>query len=430
MSNEFTITVTSNTIQPDAQRQGSVAYTVFNASGRPITGRAVVESEPAGQAHAAWGAVEGAIERFFAIGAAEQVTLRVTLPPSAAAGSYTLRLKMVDIANVDEGVTAGPTVTVMAPPPAPPRKFPLWLIPLIVGLLALVAGVVFLLTRPSGIVVPDVAGLSEADAEATLIAAGLSVGRIRDENSDAIAQGLVARTEPEAALEIEAATPVNLFVSAGPAATPTLAPSATPTLTPIPSATPDLAATLQALASQTAVAMQATQAAQATATAQAVQATATADAIIQAAINKYTGTWSSDEFDEIQRLEISRSGTNITVAATGKFKTLPSFASQPCVTIFTSECTWGQATAPYNGDPITLDVIADTGLTHRLTLTILPNNVLSVVDQIYNGNSLLITNSYTLSPQFRLFATMIFVQPDFRVAPIIGTVVVLPTPTP
>ncbi len=161
-----------------------------------------------------------------------------------------------------------------------------------------------------------------------------------------------------------------------------------------------------------------------------MQATATADAIIQAAIDKYTGTWSTDAFVEVQRLAISNSGTNITVSATGKFKTLPSFASQPCVTIFTTECTWGQATAPYNGDPITLDVIADTGLTHRLTLTVLPNNVLSVVDQIYNGNNLLITNSYTLEPQFRFFATMIFVQPDFRVAPIVGTVVIVPTPTP
>lgn len=237
MSNEFTITAASNSVQLSANRQGSAAYTVFNASGRPITGRATLESVPKGEAHAAWLSVAGASERPFVIGAAEQFTVNVNAPADAATGSYTFRLKMVDVANTDEGVTDGPTVTVVVPPPPPPRpKFPIWIIPIIVGVLVVVAIVVVLLSGSDTVTMPDVIGLAEVDAEGTLVASDLEIGRIRDEASDAVPAGLVARTEPEAEAETEKSTPVNVFISTGPNATNT--PTPTPILpTPTPTNT-------------------------------------------------------------------------------------------------------------------------------------------------------------------------------------------------
>lgn len=238
MSNEFTITAASNSVQLNAKRQGSAAYTVFNASGRPITGRAILETIPKGEAHTAWLQVDGANERAFVIGAAEQFAINVTVPPAAAAGSYTFRLMMVDVANTDEGVTEGPAVTIAVPEPAPPpKKFPVWIIPIIVGVLAVIALVVFLVTRPKTVNMPNVVGLVETDAKGTLDAEGLQIGRVRDEASDDVAAGLVARTEPEPTTETGKATPVSLFISTGPntpTPTPALSPTVTPTNTPQP----------------------------------------------------------------------------------------------------------------------------------------------------------------------------------------------------
>lgn len=217
VSNEFTITVASNSVQLNAKRQGSAAYTVFNASGRPMTGRAILETVPKGEAHATWLQVEGANERAFVIGAAEQFTVNIKVPPTAAAGSYTFRLRMVDVANTDEGVTEGPTATIAVPAPAPPpKKFPFWIIPIIVGVLAVIAVVILILNNASTVTMPDVRGLTEADAEGTLVASDLEIGRVRDEASDQIAANLVVRTEPEPDTELEKSTPVSLFISTGP----------------------------------------------------------------------------------------------------------------------------------------------------------------------------------------------------------------------
>lgn len=219
MSNEFTVTVASNTILLDANRQGSVTYTVFNASGRPLTGRATLASDPPNQAHLNWMQVEGAVERLFTIGGAEQFTVRVAPPPTVAVGNYTFRLKMVDVANMDEGVTEGPTVTLAIPPApvTPTRTRPPWLIPVIAGVaaLALIILLVALFSGGGEVVMPDVIGLSEGQAETVITAVGLTIGRIREESSSSVSTGLVARTEPAAGETVSDDTQVTLFISTG-----------------------------------------------------------------------------------------------------------------------------------------------------------------------------------------------------------------------
>lgn len=70
---------------------------------------------------------------------------------------------------------------------------------------------------PSNTPVPNVAGLSEADARAAIIAAGLTVGDIIGEASDVVPSGDVIRTDPQVDTPLTAGAPVNIVVSLGPA---------------------------------------------------------------------------------------------------------------------------------------------------------------------------------------------------------------------
>jgi len=64
---------------------------------------------------------------------------------------------------------------------------------------------------------PPVAGLTQAEAEAAIVDAGLSVGAVTTEYSDTLPAGRVIRQDPQAGSDLEACTPVDLVVSLGPA---------------------------------------------------------------------------------------------------------------------------------------------------------------------------------------------------------------------
>lgn len=66
------------------------------------------------------------------------------------------------------------------------------------------------------VVVPDVAGRVEAEALATLEAAGLDATKTTDEPSESIAAGAATRTEPPAGTPVDRGTSLMLFVSSGP----------------------------------------------------------------------------------------------------------------------------------------------------------------------------------------------------------------------
>ena len=68
--------------------------------------------------------------------------------------------------------------------------------------------------------VPDVVGLEQAVAEATIEEAGFAIGTITAEYSDAVALGLVISQDPAAGMSIEQGAPVALVVSLGPSVTP------------------------------------------------------------------------------------------------------------------------------------------------------------------------------------------------------------------
>ncbi|CAN5147637.1 Stk1 family PASTA domain-containing Ser/Thr kinase [soil metagenome] len=69
---------------------------------------------------------------------------------------------------------------------------------------------------PATVAVPEVEGLSQDDARATLEGAGLVVDQVVETPSDDFDQGAAVDTDPEAGTEVEEGTGVTLVVSSGP----------------------------------------------------------------------------------------------------------------------------------------------------------------------------------------------------------------------
>lgn len=240
MASTFSITAANNNISVSKQaRQTNAAFTVTNNSGQALRGRATLSTTPDKAPHLAWLSIDGESERPFIIAAVEQYKVTINVPADAAPGNYTFRLNMVATHDPDETFSEGPTVTIAVPEAAPPsRKFPLWIIPVIVAVLAVIALLVFLLTRPKTVGVPDVVGLSQAEATAELERVGLRIGRILPETSASTPNGRVVRSEPAAGSNVAKDAAVDLYVSSGLAATPTATATTVPTTTPTPSPTP------------------------------------------------------------------------------------------------------------------------------------------------------------------------------------------------
>jgi serine/threonine-protein kinase len=95
----------------------------------------------------------------------------------------------------------------------------------------------------ANVVVPDLKGLSQADAEAALTAAGLIVDRILTVYSDDVPAGQVADQTPAAGASVVEGTPVTISVSAGPQTSPS--PEASPVPNVVGMTRADALATLQ-----------------------------------------------------------------------------------------------------------------------------------------------------------------------------------------
>jgi serine/threonine-protein kinase len=73
--------------------------------------------------------------------------------------------------------------------------------------------------QPDGATVPDVVGLSEAEARATLEEAGLEVVGVSEEETADVPAGIVVRSEPAGGTAVEPGSGVALVVSSGPSDT-------------------------------------------------------------------------------------------------------------------------------------------------------------------------------------------------------------------
>jgi hypothetical protein len=150
MTNPFDISTMTSTIRLDNKGQGEFSFTVKNTDQKPMRGRAIADADNPDVEK--WLSVMGEAERDFAAGGVHQYTMQVKVPPTATAGNYPAKLKMVGVENPDEIYTYSPTVTFeVGKPTAKPSSFPWWIIIVAaVVLVLLVVGVVIIVVAGGG----------------------------------------------------------------------------------------------------------------------------------------------------------------------------------------------------------------------------------------------------------------------------------------
>ena len=175
MAKSFAITTTATQLlRADAKGHAQAIFTVTNTTARPVRGLA--KPKPLGDTKREWLSLEGEAERDFAAGATHQFTVNFdspipeasavtvigsTAPPAIGAPvttaapprKYSFRLDVESAQNPDEDFVEGPVVTVevAAKTVVPAKKFPVWIVFVVLGVLLLVGGVVlFFVIRNRG----------------------------------------------------------------------------------------------------------------------------------------------------------------------------------------------------------------------------------------------------------------------------------------
>jgi hypothetical protein len=192
MAKTFTITTTApDTIKTDARGHTEAVYTVTNTTSRPVRGMAKAAALDSTKQE--WLQITGEADRDFAAGSTQQFVVTFDAPvaspkPAGGAGGsapatdtattdkYGFRLIVASATNPDEDFTEGQTIRVEMPKAEAAKEtkpFPKWIfIPIAVVVLLVIGLVLWLVLRgksePVVFVVPDVAGVAEADAQARL----------------------------------------------------------------------------------------------------------------------------------------------------------------------------------------------------------------------------------------------------------------------
>jgi hypothetical protein len=379
----FAVTAATNSVRLDEQHKGEAVYTVFNASGRAIRGRAqVVSDKPAAQA---WLSIADGAERDFTIAAVQQFTVQINVPPNGPAGSYSFRIDMVGVDNPDEEYVQGPASTFVVAEPVPPHPFPWWILVVVVVGLVVIGGGTFFVIKQSQDQAKARAAATEQAAVAQTAIAQLANERL---TSTALAQNQAATAAAQEA-QLRTAT-----VQAGQT---------------------QQAIQLAGAATQTAYVQQqsATQTAQSNeqATAQAAfQATAVAQATasFQAAINRYLGTWiNKDSNSPVTKIGIGADVNKITVVVYAKYHDVMGnggLAGATCG-LFVQECALAQGTVTYSGDPLVVPAVSvPNRVVHQLTFSLVDTSLtlngatLNVIDQtIVDGNKFGSPSAYAFS---------------------------------
>jgi hypothetical protein len=149
-------------------------------------------------------------------------TVQLTVPIQAGdadPGTYTFKVEVYSTDAPSEDYTTGDGIAFevqekKAPDPQPEKKpFPWWIIIVVVAVLV-VGGLggwaIYHVTRP---VVPDVIDKSRTDAEAAIVGAELTVGKVDSVVSADAAAGTVLQQTPEAGKRVSTGTAVDLVVA-------------------------------------------------------------------------------------------------------------------------------------------------------------------------------------------------------------------------
>jgi beta-lactam-binding protein with PASTA domain len=227
MAKLFQITLPEglSTLNLDSKGHGTVHYSVKNVSARPIDGRAVLVCLPQGDPNSVqkgWISLEGKAERHFEVNGEDTFTVNVSVPPKSAAGTYSYRLDVVSVAKPDEGDSSQPTRFTVVDTVPPPKKW--GLIAAIIAAVVIVAGVgIWLAMRHKKPTVPNLAGMTVANATAALTANNLQL----DPHMDIIISqpsnsGLILGQVPSPGPVPSGTTSVHVQVGAATVDVPTL----------------------------------------------------------------------------------------------------------------------------------------------------------------------------------------------------------------
>ncbi len=230
----FTITTTATeALKADSKGHAEVVFTVTNTSPKPARGLA--KAKALDNTKQEWLTLRGESERDFAPAATQQFVVSfdgplmtpgspvgkaaATQPSSAhesatgvaaAPTKYRFRLDIANAAKPDEDFTEGQVVTVEAAVGKKKTGFPIWIIPVAAVVLIGIGVGLWLLLRPKNVAVPNVVGMSLADARATIEQAKLKVAE--DETTQNVAEGQVTDQTPKPGESVKKGTEIKLVL--------------------------------------------------------------------------------------------------------------------------------------------------------------------------------------------------------------------------
>jgi hypothetical protein len=226
MSRVFNISSASDAVRLDSHGQGEVAFTVTNASTRPVRGRFKVKllDKPAPDVPALAAdaiAVGGDTERSFNPNDTQQVPVRIKVPSGTREGKYSFRLDGINVDSPDEDFTEGPALAIDVKPTPPKRKFPWWILAIVVLVLLVGGGVGYMIMKRMGMVeLPSVTGKPYEEANEQLTALGLVVSRTSQATSSEASENVIAQLPP-ANDKVKKGSEVVLTVAVAKPVTPT-----------------------------------------------------------------------------------------------------------------------------------------------------------------------------------------------------------------
>jgi len=163
----FDITTPTNTVVLNKHRRGQAAFALTNISGQPRRARLLLV--PKDPQAGPWLSLEGQPTRELAIAETQEARVDIAVPADAPAGTYSFRLDAAREDLPDEDYAEGPAVTLRVPEAEPKPGFPRWVVPVVLGVLAIVGGVTFYLVSRNR--------AQESSATATAVAARTATAR-------------------------------------------------------------------------------------------------------------------------------------------------------------------------------------------------------------------------------------------------------------
>lgn len=217
MASIATISAATDRIKCQAGSSAQHVFVVKNTSARALTVGVQIVPEAGGDS--AWYSLEGETERQLAPEESDKYAVNVKPPDSAEPATCTLHLLVYDTAAPGEDFSKGPTVQVEVEkkpekPPEPAKKFPWWILIVVLAVLGLVgAGVAYWLTYVPSTKVPDLSDQRLERARELIELASLKPGEVVNASTgEPATSGTVVDQSPEAGAEVDEETVVDMVV--------------------------------------------------------------------------------------------------------------------------------------------------------------------------------------------------------------------------